>query len=171
MFEGEVPIDRLFKNITAFSVVGNPVFKMMKVMGSSLQNLEMKETIKVALGERFPKDNICPHRKVLKLQERGGDRSFQAECEALKNIRHRNLIKIIKSCSSTDFKHNVFNRALVFELMENGSLDNWLYPRSVHEQQQTTSLNLIQRLNIAVDVTSALDYRHYHCEVAIIHRN
>ncbi|KAI8522353.1 hypothetical protein RHMOL_RhmolUnG0000200 [Rhododendron molle] len=109
--------------------------------------------------------------KVLKLQERGGNRSFQAECEALKNIRHCNLVKIITSCSSTNFKRNDFNKALVFELMENGSLDNWLYPRSVHEQQGTTSLNLIQCLNIAIDVASALDYHHYHCEVAIIHRD
>ncbi|XP_058224535.1 probable LRR receptor-like serine/threonine-protein kinase At3g47570 [Rhododendron vialii] len=108
--------------------------------------------------------------KVLKLQERGGNRSFQAECEALKNIRHRNLVKIITSCSSIDFKCNDF-KALVFEFMENGSLDNWLYPECLHEQRGTASLNLIQRLNIAIDVASALDYLHYHCEVAIIHRD
>ncbi|KAI8546960.1 hypothetical protein RHMOL_Rhmol07G0160000 [Rhododendron molle] len=108
--------------------------------------------------------------KVLKLQERGGNRSFQAKCETLKNIRHRNLVKIITSCSSIDFNRNDF-KALVFEFMENGSLDNWLYPECLHEQQGTVSLNLIQRLNIAIDVASALDYLHYHCEVAIIHRD
>ncbi|XP_058224536.1 probable LRR receptor-like serine/threonine-protein kinase At3g47570 [Rhododendron vialii] len=108
--------------------------------------------------------------KVLKLQERGGNRSFQAECEALKNIRHRNLVKIITSCSSIDFKRNDF-KALVFEFMENGCLDSWLYPECLHEQQGTASLNLIQRLNIAIDVGSALDYLHYNCEVAIIHRD
>ncbi|KAI8546965.1 hypothetical protein RHMOL_Rhmol07G0160500 [Rhododendron molle] len=108
--------------------------------------------------------------KVLKLQECGGNRSFQAECEALKNIRHRNLVKIITSCSSIDFKRNDF-KALVFEFMEKGSLDNWLYPKRLHEQQGTLRLNLIQRLNITIDVASAMDYLHYHCEVAIIHRD
>ncbi|XP_058224529.1 putative receptor-like protein kinase At3g47110 isoform X2 [Rhododendron vialii] len=106
--------------------------------------------------------------KVLKLQERGGNKSFQAECEALKNIRHRNLVKIVTSCSSIDFKRNDF-KALVFEFMENGSLDSWLYPECLHEQQGTLRLSLIQRLNIAIDVASALDYLHYHCEVATIH--
>ncbi|XP_058222993.1 probable LRR receptor-like serine/threonine-protein kinase At3g47570 [Rhododendron vialii] len=110
------------------------------------------------------------HFEGIKLHERGGNKSFQAECEALKNIRHRNLVKIITSCSSTDFKRNDF-KALVFEFMENGSLDNWLYPGSLHEQQRTASWNLIQRVNIAIDVASALDYLHYHCEEAIIHRD
>ncbi|XP_058224530.1 probable LRR receptor-like serine/threonine-protein kinase At3g47570 [Rhododendron vialii] len=55
--------------------------------------------------------------------------------------------------------------------MENGSLDNWLYPECLHEQWGTASLNLIERLNIVIDVASALDYLHYHCKVAIIHRD
>ncbi|KAM7462621.1 hypothetical protein LguiA_030742 [Lonicera macranthoides] len=41
--------------------------------------------------------------KVLNLQRQGVSRSFMAECEALRNIRHRNLVKIITSCSSIDF--------------------------------------------------------------------
>nr|GEX90127.1 leucine-rich repeat protein [Tanacetum cinerariifolium] len=37
--------------------------------------------------------------KVLHLQTRGAHKSFLAECEAWRNIRHRNLLKIITSCS------------------------------------------------------------------------
>ncbi|XP_028103652.1 LRR receptor-like serine/threonine-protein kinase EFR [Camellia sinensis] len=33
--------------------------------------------------------------KVLNLQQRGASKSFIAECQALKNIRHRNLVKIV----------------------------------------------------------------------------
>ncbi|KNA07539.1 hypothetical protein SOVF_170860 [Spinacia oleracea] len=33
--------------------------------------------------------------KVLNLQQRGGNKSFMAECEAMRNIRHRNLVGII----------------------------------------------------------------------------
>ncbi|GLT62777.1 hypothetical protein SLA2020_353870 [Shorea laevis] len=109
--------------------------------------------------------------KVLDLLYRGASKSFMAECEALKNIRHRNLVKMITSCSSIDFQGNDF-KALVYELMPNGSLDNWLH-RSPQEtnngQSRVQSLNLLQRISIAIDVASALDYLHYHCGKPIVH--
>ncbi|GKD14984.1 kinase-like domain-containing protein, partial [Tanacetum coccineum] len=46
--------------------------------------------------------------KVLHLRNRGALKSFLAECEAWRNIRRRNLLKIITSCSSVDFKGNDF---------------------------------------------------------------
>ncbi|KAL7182433.1 hypothetical protein ACSBR1_041187 [Camellia fascicularis] len=105
--------------------------------------------------------------KVLKLHERGANKSFVTKCEALKNIRHRNLVKIITASSSIDFKGNDF-KALVFEFMENGSLENWLHS-SLLEQHESNKLNFVQRLNIAIDVACALDYLHHHCEMAFIH--
>ncbi|GLU02954.1 hypothetical protein SLE2022_201820 [Rubroshorea leprosula] len=109
--------------------------------------------------------------KVLDLLYRGASKSFMAECEALKNIRHRNLVKIITSCSSIDFQGNDF-KALVYELMPNGSLDNWLHPspqETNNGQSRVQSLNLLQRISIAIDVTSALDYLHYYCGKPIVH--
>ncbi|XP_059640566.1 probable LRR receptor-like serine/threonine-protein kinase At3g47570 [Cornus florida] len=109
--------------------------------------------------------------KVLNLQRQGASKSFMAECEALRNIRHRNLVKVITSCSSIDFQGNDF-KALVYEFMINGSLESWLYPspKSTNgENDQTQSLNLLQRINVAVDVLSALEYLHHHCETPIIH--
>lgn len=47
--------------------------------------------------------------KVLNLQQSGATKSFMAECNALKNIRHRNLVKIITSCSSMDYHGNFSN--------------------------------------------------------------
>ncbi|XP_077247772.1 receptor kinase-like protein Xa21 isoform X2 [Tasmannia lanceolata] len=41
--------------------------------------------------------------KVLNLHLREASKSFVAECNALRNIRHRNLVKILTSCSSMDF--------------------------------------------------------------------
>ncbi|CAL5428634.1 unnamed protein product [Camellia sinensis] len=105
--------------------------------------------------------------KVLKLHEHGANKTFVTECEALKNIRHRNLVKIITLCSSIDFKGNDF-KALVFKFMENGSLENWLHP-SLLEQNEPKNLNFVQRLNIAIDVACALDYLHNHCEMAFVH--
>ncbi|XP_074342800.1 uncharacterized protein LOC141680484 [Apium graveolens] len=88
--------------------------------------------------------------KVLKLEVHGANKSFLAECETLRNIRHRNLIKIITACSSINHKGNDF-KALIFEYMTNGSLDSWLHP-SPHHQGNERNLSLLQRLDISIDV-------------------
>ncbi|XP_057448831.1 probable LRR receptor-like serine/threonine-protein kinase At3g47570 [Lotus japonicus] len=103
--------------------------------------------------------------KVLNLQKKGAHKSFIAECNALKNIRHRNLVKNLTCCSSTDYKGQEF-KALVFEYMTNGSLESWLHPET---PDQPKSLNLEKRFNIILDVASAFHYLHYECEQPVIH--
>ncbi|KAI9092341.1 hypothetical protein K1719_027841 [Acacia pycnantha] len=105
--------------------------------------------------------------KVLNLQKKGAHKSFIAECNALRNVRHRNLVKILTCCSSLDFKGDEF-KALVFEYMENGSLEKWLYPEFESEDQSRT-LDLLQRLNIAIDVGSAMKYLHHENDQQIVH--
>ncbi|CAN6715909.1 unnamed protein product [Malus baccata var. baccata] len=114
-----------------------------------------------------PSDGTLVAVKVLNLQQQGASKSFMDECKALRSIRHRNLLKIITACSSIDNQGQDF-RSLVFEYMVNGSLDVWLHPRD-DEQSQSKILSLIQRLNIAIDVASALDYIHHHCRTSIVH--
>ncbi|XP_058109117.1 probable LRR receptor-like serine/threonine-protein kinase At3g47570 [Magnolia sinica] len=103
--------------------------------------------------------------KVFNLERRGAMRGFMAECETMGNIRHRNIVKILTCCSSIDFKGNDF-KALVYEYMPNGSLDKWLHRDG--QEQQPRNLNFLQRLNIAIDVASALDYLD---QTSIIHRD
>ncbi|ONK55655.1 uncharacterized protein A4U43_UnF490 [Asparagus officinalis] len=98
---------------------------------------------------------------------KGASKSYMAECEALRNIRHRNLVKIITTCSSVDFRGDDF-KVVVFEFMRNGNLDDWLYPKVI-EQFKPKKLNLMARLNIAIDVDFALDYLHHQCGTSIIH--
>ncbi|XP_073101199.1 uncharacterized protein [Elaeis guineensis] len=105
--------------------------------------------------------------KVFNLQQLGAIKSFIAECDALRIIRHRNLVKIITLCSSVDFRGDDF-KALVFEFMPNGSLEDWLHP-GINEQRMMNSLNLLQRLNIAIDVAEALDYLHHNCQPPVVH--
>ncbi|KAL5703684.1 non-specific serine/threonine protein kinase [Ranunculus cassubicifolius] len=105
--------------------------------------------------------------KVLNLQQKGAANSFLAECEALKNIRHRNLIKVVTVCSSIDFEGNDF-KALVFEFMPNHSLERWLHPNT-GDRLSLTNLSFIQRLNIAIDVAFGLEYLHHSYEETIVH--
>ncbi|KAK8595432.1 hypothetical protein V6N13_016801 [Hibiscus sabdariffa] len=107
--------------------------------------------------------------KVLNLLNRGASRSFSAECETLKNIRHRNLVKILTAISGIDYQGNDF-KALVYEFMGNGSLEHLLHPStSVNEPETMKNLNFFQRVNVAIDVAHALEYLHHHCETSIIH--
>ncbi|KDP38868.1 hypothetical protein JCGZ_05025 [Jatropha curcas] len=102
--------------------------------------------------------------KVINLQQQGGLKSFMAECKVLQNIRHRNLVPIIPSCSSIDFQGNDF-KALVYEFMPNGNLEKWLHPSSEMyvEANEQPSLNLVRRMDIVIDVGNALDYLHNGC--------
>ncbi|XP_020254594.1 receptor kinase-like protein Xa21 [Asparagus officinalis] len=110
--------------------------------------------------------------KVLNLEQQGAYKSFMAECDSLRVIRHRNLINIVTICSSIDHNGNDF-KALIFEYMPNGSLDDLLHPQAeLNEGSHGTNskhLSLVQRLNIVVDVALALDYLHHQCQTPIVH--
>ncbi|KAG6639454.1 hypothetical protein CIPAW_10G101700 [Carya illinoinensis] len=94
--------------------------------------------------------------KVINLKVEGAFKCFDAECEVLRNVRHRNLVKIISICSNIDFK------ALVLEYMPNENLEKWLHS---HDR----CLNFLQRLSIMIDVASALEYLHYAYSSVIVH--
>ncbi|MBA0616964.1 hypothetical protein Godav_026446 [Gossypium davidsonii] len=92
--------------------------------------------------------------KIFNLQKRGLE-GFEAHCQALSFIRHRNVVKLLKCCSDIDFK------ALVVQYMPNGSLQNYLHP----------GMNIFhfhQRLEIMINVASALSYLH---SMRVIHCN
>ncbi|XVF83975.1 hypothetical protein PTKIN_Ptkin16aG0537600 [Pterospermum kingtungense] len=84
--------------------------------------------------------------KVVKLLSRGASRSFLVECEALRNVRHRNLFKALTVCSSVDYNSNDF-KALVYEFMANRSLEDWLHPPvGMNDGEEVEKgLNLFQR--------------------------
>nr|XP_027088440.1 probable LRR receptor-like serine/threonine-protein kinase At3g47570 [Coffea arabica] len=94
--------------------------------------------------------------KVFNLQMEGAFKSFDVECEVFRNLRHRNLTKVISSCSTPEFK------ALVLEFMPKGSLEKWLYSHNYF-------LDLMQRLDILIDVAGALQYLHCEYATPVIH--
>ncbi|KAM7519037.1 hypothetical protein LguiB_017999 [Lonicera macranthoides] len=94
--------------------------------------------------------------KVFNLQLHEAFKSFDVECGVLRNIRHRNLTKIVSSCSNPDFI------ALVLEYMPNGSLEKWLYSHNY-------CLTILERLNIMIHVASSLEYLHHGQTTPILH--
>jgi serine/threonine protein kinase len=107
--------------------------------------------------------------KVFNLQTRGAQQSFISECNALRNVRHRNLVKILTACSSIDSNGNDF-KALVYELMAGGDLHKLLY--STRDYESSSNLNLltlVQRMNIMVDVADAMEYLHHNNQGIVVH--
>ncbi|XP_024195865.1 probable LRR receptor-like serine/threonine-protein kinase At3g47570 [Rosa chinensis] len=94
--------------------------------------------------------------KVLNLQMEGASKSFDAECKVLRTIRHRNLVKVITTCSSPEV------RALVLQYMSNGSLEKWLYSHNY-------CLSILQRVSMLIDIASALEYLHHGQEETVVH--
>ncbi|XWS10440.1 hypothetical protein CRYUN_Cryun39dG0078500 [Craigia yunnanensis] len=94
--------------------------------------------------------------KVFNLELERAFKSFDIECEVLRNIRHWNLVKIINSFSNIDFK------PLVLEFMPSGNLEKWLYSHNHF-------WDILHRLNIMIDVASALECLHHGYTTPAIH--
>jgi len=105
--------------------------------------------------------------KVFNLSKYGAPKSFIAECEALRNTRHRNHLKVITLCSTVDPTGSDF-KAIIFQYMPNGSLERWLHPED-HGYDKQRVLSLGERINIALDIAYALDYLHNQCANPVIH--
>ncbi|KAH9328614.1 hypothetical protein KI387_000722, partial [Taxus chinensis] len=97
--------------------------------------------------------------KVLNFQDENAEQSFITECDVLKRVKHRNVIKIISACFTLDFK------ALVLPFMSNGSLERWLHPHG----EDDCKLTLSDRLKIAMDIAQGMAYLHHYCFVQVIH--
>ncbi|PHU16733.1 hypothetical protein BC332_12428 [Capsicum chinense] len=94
--------------------------------------------------------------KVLNLENEEVCKRFDAECEVMRNVRHKNLVPVITTCSSDCI------RAFVLQYMPNGSLENWLYKEESH-------LNLLQRVSIMLDMAVAIEYVHPGHNTPIVH--
>ncbi|XP_062182613.1 probable LRR receptor-like serine/threonine-protein kinase At3g47570 [Phragmites australis] len=119
-------------------------------------------------GELFQDGNVVAV-KVFSLETRGAQRSFIAECNALRNVRHRNLVPILTACSSIDSEGNDF-KALIYEFMPRGDLHKLLYSNGDEENSSgLCHITLAQRLCIVVDVADALEYLHHNNQGTIVH--
>ncbi|KAL3370460.1 hypothetical protein AABB24_007483 [Solanum stoloniferum] len=94
--------------------------------------------------------------KVLDLENEQVCKRFDTECEVMRNVRHRNLVSVITTCSSD------YIRAFVLQFMPNGSLENWLYKEDRH-------LNLHQRVTVMLDAAMAVEYLHHGHNTPIVH--
>lgn len=90
------------------------------------------------------------------------EKEFLSEVHILGSIRHSNIVKLLCCISSEDSK------LLVYEYMENQSLDKWLHGK---KRKSQCRLDWPMRLQIAIGAAQGLCYMHHDCSPAIIHRD
>ncbi|KAL6646529.1 hypothetical protein ACP70R_018137 [Stipagrostis hirtigluma subsp. patula] len=88
------------------------------------------------------------------------EKEFENELDFLGNIRHPNVISLLGYCIHED------TRLIVYELMQNGSLETQL-----HGPSRGSALTWHIRLKIALDAARGLEHLHEHCSPFIIHRD
>ena len=95
---------------------------------------------------------------VKKLKGLGqGEKQFRAEVQTIGMIQHINLVHLFGYCAEGS------KRLLVYEYMENGSLNSHLFSKS--------SIKLIWEIwyRIALGIARGLAYLHEECKDCIIH--
>ncbi|XP_047337669.1 probable receptor-like protein kinase At1g80640 [Impatiens glandulifera] len=87
-------------------------------------------------------------------------REFETEVSLLSKMHHPNIISLLGYSIKGE------TRLIVYELMQNGSLDTQL-----HGQSRGSALSWNHRLKIALDIARGLEYLHEHCSPSVIHRD
>nr|XP_043618853.1 receptor-like protein kinase 5 [Erigeron canadensis] len=96
------------------------------------------------------------------------EKQFLSEVQILGSIRHSNIVKLLCCISSEDSK------LLVYEYMENQSLDKWLHGKKKKTHRGLDHhmvLDWPTRLQIAIGAAQGLCYMHHDCSPPIIHRD
>jgi hypothetical protein len=102
------------------------------------------------------------------------DELFESEARILCSVRHNNIVKLLCCLSCPESK------LLVYDYMDNGSLDRWLHEDYVLRARHPTArarpvrrvpLDWPTRLVAAVGAAQGLCYMHHHCSPPIIHRD
>ncbi|XP_015890270.1 cold-responsive protein kinase 1 isoform X2 [Ziziphus jujuba] len=99
--------------------------------------------------------------KTLSAQSKQGAREFLTEIKTIANVRHPNLVELIGCCVQGA------NRILVYEYLENNSLDHAL----LGSRSENTKLDWRKRSGICMGTARSLAYLHEELVPHIVHRD
>ncbi|XP_052210635.1 probable receptor-like protein kinase At1g80640 [Diospyros lotus] len=105
-------------------------------------------------------DNVHVAVKRLDGGSQDAMKEFETEVDLLGKIQHPNIISLL------GYSIHGETRLLVYELMQNGSLESQL-----HGPSHGSALSWHHRMKIALDTARGLEYLHEHCNPTVIHRD
>ncbi|XP_010431969.1 PREDICTED: L-type lectin-domain containing receptor kinase VII.1-like [Camelina sativa] len=100
--------------------------------------------------------------KRISQESSDGMREFVAEISSLGRLKHRNLVSLTGWC-----KKEKGSFMLVYDYMENGSLDRWIF----ENDDKKTILSCEERIRILKGVASGILYLHEGWESKVLHRD
>ncbi|KAL0289371.1 UNVERIFIED_CONTAM: putative receptor-like protein kinase [Sesamum calycinum] len=89
------------------------------------------------------------------------EREFRVEVEAIGNVRHKNLVRLLGYCIEG------VQRMLVYEYVNNGNLEQWLHGA----MRQHGTLTWEARIKVLLGTARALAYLHEAIEPKVVHRD
>ncbi|KAH0449489.1 hypothetical protein IEQ34_020181 [Dendrobium chrysotoxum] len=89
------------------------------------------------------------------------EKEFRVEVEAIGNVRHKNLVRLLGYCVEG------IHRMLVYEYVNNGNLEQWLHGA----MRQRGVLSWESRMKVILGTSKALAYLHEGIEPKVVHRD
>ncbi|KAK1369935.1 Protein kinase domain-containing protein [Heracleum sosnowskyi] len=146
------------------STIGAVTFMDYKLLETATNNFRESDILGVGgfgcVYKGLLDNNVYAAVKRLNGESPDSIREFQTEVDLLSKIRHPNIISLLGYSIHDD------TRLIVYELMENGSLETQL-----HGPSHGSALTWYCRIKIALDTARGLEYLHEHCKPQVIHRD
>ncbi|KAM0908803.1 hypothetical protein ACQ4PT_015221 [Festuca glaucescens] len=103
------------------------------------------------------------------------EREFESEASILGGVRHKNIVRLLCCLSRPDSGAKL----LVYDYMDNGSLDGWLHSAGqtiptmtrARSGRREAGLDWPTRIRVAVGAAQGLCYMHHECTPPIVHRD
>ncbi|KAK4260205.1 hypothetical protein QN277_003351 [Acacia crassicarpa] len=155
----------MYENIEDFLQSENN--SIMPIRYSCREIIKMTQGFKTEIGKGgygsvFKGQLRSGHDVAVKMLDmvKGNGQDFISEVATLGRIHHVNVVQLIGYCVEGP-KH-----ALVYEFMENGSLDKYIFSKPNGIEQ---SLSLHQLYAISLGVARGINYLHKGCNMQILH--
>ncbi|KAI3452108.1 hypothetical protein Pfo_008773 [Paulownia fortunei] len=154
-FEPKTIQDKLLPGVSDY--LGKPIIYDLHVIMKATMNLSERHRIGGSVYKAIINDQDFAVKKT---------RDATEELQILQRVNHANLVKLMGV--SLDNDGNFF---IVYEYVEKGSLDKWLFPKVSSSSATVESLSWNQRLFIALDVANGLQYMHEHTQPSVVHKD
>ncbi|KAL7219042.1 hypothetical protein ACSBR2_012169 [Camellia fascicularis] len=156
----EFPKPKSKKGIIIGAVVGSVAVVLLGLVFVVIWKRQRRENWGGGFGSVFkgalPDSTVIAVKKLESINQ--GEKQFRVEISTLGTIQHVNLVRLCGFCSEGKRK------LLVYDYMQNGSLDSHLF----HEKESKV-LDWKKRYQIALGTARGLAYLHENCRDCIIH--